>query len=274
MAAPSVKQHLAAIRMLFDFLVTGQVVPMNPASSVRGPKHVVRRGKTPVLKADQARTLLDSIKTDSIVGLRDRAIIGVMCCSFACLLAMVHMRVEDYYQNGSVGGSVSMRRAASATRCRRTTTRKRTSTRTSMLLACGKKEIVPGSGRRQAPEPDRESGHAHRCAPYGEAPVSRSRASLHCHRDHGTPSGLKLCKPCAQQTDPLCPACGEFARMMPRENSEQQWFECTACAAAMDEGGIDAAQQVPARQQTLVPQGHPQRPPFPQVAYRRDRCPA
>jgi site-specific recombinase XerD len=100
MAAPTVKQHLAAIRMLFDFLVTGQIVAMNPASSVRGPKHVVRRGKTPVLKADQARTLLDSIKTDSVVGLRDRAIIGLMCYTFARVSAVVHMHVEDYYENG------------------------------------------------------------------------------------------------------------------------------------------------------------------------------
>ncbi len=92
------KQHLAAIRMLFDFLVTGQIVPMNPAASVRGPKHVVKRGKTPVLTADQARTLLDSIKTDSIVGLRDRALIGLMCYTFARVSAMVHMRVEDYYR--------------------------------------------------------------------------------------------------------------------------------------------------------------------------------
>jgi len=99
-AAPTVKQHLAAIRMLFDFLVTGQIVPMNPASSVRGPKHVVHRGKTPVLKADQARTLIDSIKTDSIIGLRDRAIIALMCYSFARVSAMVHMHTEDYYQNG------------------------------------------------------------------------------------------------------------------------------------------------------------------------------
>ncbi len=99
-AAPTVKQHLAAIRMLFDFLVTGQIVSMNPASSVRGPKHVVRRGKTPVLKADQARTLIDSIKTNSIVGQRDRAIIGTMCYTFARVSAMVHMRVDDYYQNG------------------------------------------------------------------------------------------------------------------------------------------------------------------------------
>src|ERR1700723_1609617 len=99
-AAPTVKQHLAAIRMLFDFLVTGQIVPANPAAAVRGPKHVVRRGKTPVLKADQARTLLDSIKTDSIIGLRDRAIIGLMCYTFARVSAMVNMKVDDYYENG------------------------------------------------------------------------------------------------------------------------------------------------------------------------------
>ncbi|HEY4360378.1 MAG TPA: tyrosine-type recombinase/integrase [Bryobacteraceae bacterium] len=99
-AAPTVKQHLAAIRMLFDFLVTGQIMPMNPASSVKGPKHVVRRGKTPVLTADQARTLLDSIKTDSIVGLRDRALIALMCYSFARVSAMVHMTTADYYENG------------------------------------------------------------------------------------------------------------------------------------------------------------------------------
>src|SRR5205823_5841175 len=99
-AAPTVKQHLAAIRMLFDFLVTGQIVPANPAASVRGPKYVVKRGKTPVLKSDQARTLLDSIKIDSIVGLRDRAIIGLMCYTFARVSAVVHMKTDDYFQNG------------------------------------------------------------------------------------------------------------------------------------------------------------------------------
>lgn len=97
---PTVKQHLAAIRMLFDYLVLGQIIPMNPASSVRGPKHVVKRGKTPVLKADEARVLLDSIDTSTVVGLRDRALIALMCYTFARVSAMVHMRVEDYYQNG------------------------------------------------------------------------------------------------------------------------------------------------------------------------------
>src|SRR5216684_3268688 len=61
LAPPSVKQRLAAIRHLFDWLVTGQVVPVNPAGSVRGPRHVVTTGQTPVLDPSEARTLLDSI---------------------------------------------------------------------------------------------------------------------------------------------------------------------------------------------------------------------
>ena len=95
MAKPTVKQHLAAIRMLFDWLVTGHVVAVNPATSVHGPKHVVRRGKTTVLTADQARALLDSIDTTTLVGLRDRALISVMTFAFARIGAVVTMRVED-----------------------------------------------------------------------------------------------------------------------------------------------------------------------------------
>ena len=65
---PTVKQHLAAIRMLFDWLVTGQIVATNPAHSVRGPKHVVKTGKTTVLTGEQARELLDSIDVTTLVG--------------------------------------------------------------------------------------------------------------------------------------------------------------------------------------------------------------
>ena len=54
-APPTVQQNLAAIRTLFDFLVIGQVIPFNPAASVRGPKHVVKKGKTPVLSSEDAR---------------------------------------------------------------------------------------------------------------------------------------------------------------------------------------------------------------------------
>jgi integrase/recombinase XerD len=99
-SAPTVKQHLAAIRMLFDWLVTGQVVPFNPASSVRGPKFSVKRGKTPVLSADEARQLLDSIDIGALIGLRDRALIGVMVYSFARVGAALAMRAEDYFLEG------------------------------------------------------------------------------------------------------------------------------------------------------------------------------
>jgi site-specific recombinase XerD len=97
---PTVKQHLAAVRMLFDWLVVGQVVAINPAHAVRGPKHVVNRGKTPVLTPAQARQLLDSIDVATPVGLRDRALIGLMAYSFARVGAAVAMRVEDYFATG------------------------------------------------------------------------------------------------------------------------------------------------------------------------------
>lgn len=100
LSAPSVKQHLAAVRMLFDYLVIGQILPMNPAAAVRGPKHVVKRGKTPVLDADQARTLLDSIDVSTVGGLRDRAMIGTMVFSFARVSAVIGMNVGDYYADG------------------------------------------------------------------------------------------------------------------------------------------------------------------------------
>jgi site-specific recombinase XerD len=58
---PTVKQRLAALRMLFDWLVTGYIIEVNPAHAVRGPKYVVAKGKTPVLTADEARALLDSV---------------------------------------------------------------------------------------------------------------------------------------------------------------------------------------------------------------------
>ena len=114
-STPTVKQHLAALRMLFDWLIVGQVLEVNPAAAVRAAKHVVRKGKTPVLTADEARTLLDSIpikigpeppegeedkRPPSLIGLRDRALIGVMVYSFARVTAALGMKVEDYYTEG------------------------------------------------------------------------------------------------------------------------------------------------------------------------------
>ena len=97
LSAPTVKQRLAAIRHLFDWLVNGQIMPHNPAASVRGPSHTARQGKTPVLDPIEARQLLDSIDVTTPIGLRDRALIGLMVFSFARVGAALAMRVEDVY---------------------------------------------------------------------------------------------------------------------------------------------------------------------------------
>jgi integrase/recombinase XerD len=121
-SAPTVKQHLAAIRMCFDWLTSGGILEFNPASSVRGPKHVVKQGKTPVLTADEAKQLLASIVAElkngtgtpngeeeadgqrqpqpTIAQLRDRALIAVMVFSFARVSAALAVKVEDYYSEG------------------------------------------------------------------------------------------------------------------------------------------------------------------------------
>ena len=96
-SAPSVKQTLAALRHLFDWLVVGQVSPTNPAASVRGPSHVVKKGKTPVLSPGEARRMLDSIDTTTHVGLPDRALIALMVYSFARIGAVSMMKVEDVF---------------------------------------------------------------------------------------------------------------------------------------------------------------------------------
>jgi site-specific recombinase XerD len=100
-AKSSVKQHLASLRMLYDWLVVGQIVAVNPAHAVRGPRLVVKKGKTPVLTEDQAKQLLGAIDTTNVVGLRDRALIALLGLTFARIDAAVQMDVKDYYINGT-----------------------------------------------------------------------------------------------------------------------------------------------------------------------------
>lgn len=95
---PTVKQHLSAIRQLFDYLLIGQIVSSNPTSPIKGPKHVVRKGKTPVLSAEEARILLQSIDTTSLIGLRDRALIAIMLFSFARISAVLGMRASEFFR--------------------------------------------------------------------------------------------------------------------------------------------------------------------------------
>jgi len=99
-AAPTVKQHLAAIKMLFNHLVVSGIIPQNPAAAVKGPRYSLTRGKTPVLDKEDAKQLLESIPTDKISGLRDRALIACMIYSFARIGAVLGMNVGDYYANG------------------------------------------------------------------------------------------------------------------------------------------------------------------------------
>jgi site-specific recombinase XerC len=86
--------------MLFDWLVVRQVVEINPAAAVRGPKHVVKKGKTPILEADEARQLIESVNTSTPIGLRDRALIALLIYTFARVSAAIGMNVEDYYVQG------------------------------------------------------------------------------------------------------------------------------------------------------------------------------
>ena len=102
-SAPTVKQHLAAIRMLGDWLVVSQVLPVNPAAAVRGPKHVVTKGATLVLSLAEARRLLEEIDTGTLAGLRDRALVSVMLYSFARVSAVIAMRRQDYFRQESRG---------------------------------------------------------------------------------------------------------------------------------------------------------------------------
>ncbi len=96
-SVPTVKQRLASIRRLFDWLASGGILQFNPASAVRGPSHSAKVGKTPVLDPQEARRLLDSIDVSTPAGLRDRALISLMVYSFARVGAALGMKNEDVY---------------------------------------------------------------------------------------------------------------------------------------------------------------------------------
>lgn len=86
--------------MLFDWLVLRQILPVNPATVVKGPTYIMRKGKTPVLSAEELRELFASIDVTTPVGLRDRALIASMFYSFGRVSAVVGMKVEDYFPKG------------------------------------------------------------------------------------------------------------------------------------------------------------------------------
>ena len=99
-ATASVKQHLATLRVLGDFLVEKRVIEANPAQNVRGPRHVVRVGKTPVLEAGDVRRLFDGIAGTRPADARDRALLAVMLYTFGRVSAVVGLDEADVYQAG------------------------------------------------------------------------------------------------------------------------------------------------------------------------------
>jgi site-specific recombinase XerD len=97
---PTRKQHLAAIRSLCKWLVVGHILEHNPAADVKGPAYVVEKGKTPVLKGDQVRRLLDSIQGEDLLALRDRALISVLFFQGARISAALGVAPRDLFKHG------------------------------------------------------------------------------------------------------------------------------------------------------------------------------
>lgn len=98
LAPASVKQHLAAVRRFWRYLLTGGVVKADPTAPVKGPRIRRGEGKTPVLIEDDARAILAAIETDTLIGLRDRALLSLMTTSLARVGAVVKMQVRDFQE--------------------------------------------------------------------------------------------------------------------------------------------------------------------------------
>ncbi len=94
------KQQLAALRHFFDGLVLRHAIVLNPAASVRGERYQVIEGKTPEITAEHARSLLASVDTGHVVGLRDRAIIAVLIYTAARVGAVSRLSLRDFYDAG------------------------------------------------------------------------------------------------------------------------------------------------------------------------------
>ncbi|MHA6691614.1 tyrosine-type recombinase/integrase [Devosia sp. A449] len=94
-AIPTVKLKLTAVTMLFDWFVVKHVILTNPAKSVRSPRYSIQTGKTPVMSATQARSLLTAIDDSTVIGRRDKALISLMLYTFVRVGAALTMRKSD-----------------------------------------------------------------------------------------------------------------------------------------------------------------------------------
>jgi len=99
-APPTVKQHMAAIRMLFSWLTEKGVLAMNPAREVKTEKFSRTEGKTPAFVERRGSDAFGRDRDIHHTGLRDRALLGVLAYTFARIGAVVNLKVEGYYPSG------------------------------------------------------------------------------------------------------------------------------------------------------------------------------
>ena len=128
---PTVKQHMAAIRMLFSWLTEKGVLAMNPAREVKTERFSRTEGKTPAFVEGEVQRLLEAVETSTNTGLRDRALLGVLAYTFARIGTVVNLKVEDYYPSGKRFLPALKRKEAKRKSFPSTTSSKSSSTSTS-----------------------------------------------------------------------------------------------------------------------------------------------
>jgi integrase/recombinase XerD len=99
-SAATIKQHMAAIRMMFFWLTEKGILAINPAREVKTPKFSRTEGKTPAFSTEEVQKVLASIDTSHVVGHRDKAFLATLAYTFARIGAVVNLKVEDYFQAG------------------------------------------------------------------------------------------------------------------------------------------------------------------------------
>jgi integrase/recombinase XerD len=92
------RQHLAAVRLLFDHLLEKGVVELNPAARAKPPRLERERAHTPVFEHNEIKAFLQAIKLESLIDKRDKALFSVLLYSWARVSAVVGLKVEDYYE--------------------------------------------------------------------------------------------------------------------------------------------------------------------------------
>ena len=174
-APPTVKQHMAAIRMLFSWLTEKGALAMNPAREVKTERFSRTEGKTPAFVEGEVQRLLGAVETSTHTGLRDRALLGVLAYTFARIGAAVNLKVEDYYPSGKRFYSALKRKAVKRKSFPSTTSWRNSWTNTSKRPASAPSQVLLCSGRlgqnRQVIAP---AARAHRRRRHAQATAQAS----------------------------------------------------------------------------------------------------